>query len=575
MKKLILLFFIVYSQLSIVNSYSQSINLYEDSVHAPFVYGVASADPTDTSVLIWTAVIPDNSFQGETINWQVSADSVFSIVITGGTVMLDSINGYTIKIDATGLDAGMKYYYRFEWLGNYSVTGITYTAFTDTPDSLNLALVSCSSLFSGYFNGYRHLAEMPGMKGLIHVGDFIYDFVDGNEQIRVPVGLEDPNDTITEDWRERHRLYLTDPDLREARRKFPWIVTWDNHDVVRSNPGHSSQAFREFVPFREDPSDTIRIWRKVSYGPLLDIFMIDINIEGGVDTFPSGSPKAMYDEQFSWLKNGLSTSTAKWKFIGSEKLFAQWELGGLALPGSGLSKTWNGYPESRDSLLIHLRDNNVDNTVILSGDLHMNVWSDVALDPFDSITGNGSLAIEMMGTSLTRGNLDESGIPFSLQNNFETASMNANPHETYVNLFDHGFNYISLFNDSLVARSYLCPIITLNTTITLDATRICRAGENHWVRVSETSSVEETDKRTYIKVFPNPSTTGIFTVLLPGEEKYNSLSVLDATGIQCYSKSTIKDGLQIINLQQFSTGVYFLEAIKADGNRSGMKLVIQ
>ena len=162
---------------------AQSINLYEDTVHTPFVYGVASGDPADTSVLIWTATIAAPSFHNELINWELSTDSLFSVLTLSGTETVDSSHGYTINAEATGLQPDMKYYYRFEWQGNYSVTGITYTAFATEPDSLNLGLVSCSSLFSGYFNGYRQLAHMPGMKGLIHVGDYIYDFFDNDESI--------------------------------------------------------------------------------------------------------------------------------------------------------------------------------------------------------------------------------------------------------------------------------------------------------------------------------------------------------------------------------------------------------
>ncbi len=555
---------------------AQSINLYEDSVHTPFVYGVASGDPTDTSVLIWTATIAAPSFHSELINWELSTDSLFSVQIVSGTEMVDSSHGYTINTEATGLQAGMKYYYRFEWQGNYSVTGITYTAFADEPDSLNLGLVSCSSLFSGYFNGYRQLAHMPGMKGLIHVGDFIYDFADDNELIRIPADFTEPDDTITENWRAIHRLYLTDPDLREARRMFPWICTWDNHDVVRSNPAHSSQAYREFVPFRGDASDSLRIWRKVSYGPLLDIFMIDINIQGGIDTFPSGTLKAMSDEQFDWLKAGLAASTAKWKFIGSEKLFAQWDLTGFPLPGSGLSKTWNGYPESRDSLLTHLRDNNIDNTVILSGDFHMNIWSDITTDPFnplvyDSATGNGSIAIEMMGISLSRGNLDESGVPYSLAPNFHQASLNANPHQQYINLFDNGFNTISLFSDSLVARSYLCPILELSDAIVLDAKRVCMADDNHWQRVLSTS-VEEIGVSGSFMVYPNPASDFI-TFTTPDNNVAVTVTIYSATG-QLVHSEIVSNNQQQIKVSNLRSGMYMMEA-RSDKGTEVQKLIIQ
>jgi alkaline phosphatase D len=261
---------------------SQSLNLNLDNAHAPFVYGVASADPSENSVLIWTAVAPEVSLHNATITWQISADSLFASVLNNGTLTIDSGKGYTVKTDVTGLSQGSTYYYRFEHAGNYSSVGITYTAFSSSLDSMKFGLVSCSSLFSGYFNAYRQMAAMPGMRALVHVGDVIYDGVDPEEEVRVPEGAEeDLRDSILEDWRARHRLYLSDPDFREARRKFPWIVTWDNHDVYRSNPATGAKAFREFVPFREDETDSTKVYRKVSMGPLVDFFMIDYQYRRG------------------------------------------------------------------------------------------------------------------------------------------------------------------------------------------------------------------------------------------------------------------------------------------------------
>ncbi len=560
---------------------SQSLNLNLDNAHAPFVYGVASADPSENSVLIWTAVAPDVSLHNATITWQISADSLFASVLNNGTLTIDSGKGYTVKTDVTGLSQGITYYYRFEHAGNYSTVGITYTAFSSSLDSMNFGLVSCSSLFSGYFNAYRQMAAMPGMRALVHVGDVIYDGVDPEEAVRVPEGAEeDLRDSIQEDWRARHRLYLSDPDFREARRKFPWIVTWDNHDVLRRNPAIGAKAFREFVPFREDETDSTKVYRKVSMGPLVDFFMIDINTEGGIDSFGVGNLKAMSDEQFEWLLDGLQNSTAKWKCIGSQKLMAQWDLLGAPLPGSGLSKTWNGYPQSRELLLSHLQDNNIDNVVVLSGDFHMNIWSDLSLDPFDSsvydtITGEGSIAIEMMGTSLTRGNLDESGLPYSFRTTLETNSMNANPQQHYLNLFDHGFNTVTLFDDSLVGRSFVCPILTLSDSMVLDAMRVCRAGDNRWQRVQQYTSIAEYDPEFEFSVFPNPSSGKNLNILLPENESNIRVELRDAKGRLWMVKNFANGGQHVLNAPATAAGMYFLNVTLSGGNWASKTVVFQ
>jgi alkaline phosphatase D len=571
-----LLALLLFLSASVANA--QSFNLSPDSAHAPFIYGVASGDPTVDGVLIWSATQPADSLHGRTINWQLGTDSLFATSIATGTYVLDSSWGYTATVDVTGLQPATRYYYRFSMQGSNSVTGVTYTAPTGSLDSIPMALVSCSSLFSGYFNAYRQLARLP-LKALIHVGDYIYDFVDGNEQVRMPPeALIGPRDTVTEDWRARHRLYLTDPDLREARRLYPWICTWDNHDVARSNPGKSSRAYREFVPFRQDPSDSIRIWRKVSYGQLLDIFMIDINLVNNNGTFTSGSPKAMSDAQFNWLKAGLKNSTATWKLIGSEKLFSPWDLGGLPLPGGGLSRTWNGYPQSRDSLLIHLRDNQINNTVILSGDFHMNIWSDVPLNPFDSLaysraTGAGSLAIEIMGTSVSRGNLDESGLSPSFQTGLQSSSLQLNPQQRYLNLYDHGFNTFTLSADSLVAKSYLCPILTKTDSMLLEAVWVSKAGENHWQRPAIATGITAIEPAGKLQVYPNPSATGLFTVNTAGLKGPLTLTVCDLTGRQLLKREVTGGSTYPLNTQALPTGSYILYA---DGKkvRQSIKLLV-
>lgn len=564
--------------LSVSFARAQSFNLAPDSAHAPFIYGVASGDPAANGVLIWTATSPTDSLHGRTITWSIATDSLFTTSLSTGTHLLDSSWGYTVKIDVTGLQPATRYYYRFSMQGINSVTGVTYTAPTGSLDSIPLALVSCSSLFSGYFNGYRQLARLP-LKALIHVGDYIYDFVDPNEEVRMPPeALIGPRDNVTEDWRARHRLYLLDPDLREARRLYPWICTWDNHDVARSTPAKSSRAYREFVPFREDPSDSIRIWRKVAYGSLLDVFMIDINLVDQTDTFPGGSIKAMSDTEFNWLKDGLKNSTATWKIIGSEKLFSRWELGGLALPGSGLGRTWNGYPQSRDSLLIHLRDNNINNTVVLSGDFHMNIWSDIPLNPFDSVaysraTGAGSLAIEMMGTSLTRGNLDESGLPVSFQAGLQNSSLQINPHQRYINLYDHGFNTLTLSADSLIAKSYLCPILTKTDSIKLEAVWTSKAGDNHWLRPAIPTGISAIEPAGQLKVYPNPSANGVFTVNTGSLKGPLTLTLCDLTGKQLLKREATGGTTFTLNNQPLPTGGYILYADGKQGRQS-VKLLV-
>jgi alkaline phosphatase D len=568
----------VFAFLTALEVQCQPINLSPDT-HVPFVYGVASGDPSSSSVIIWTATEPNPQFHGAVATWKLAKDSLLANVVQSGNATLDSNSGYTIKQEVSLLQADTRYFYSFSINGSNSTTGITRTAPSAGSNGLSFALVSCSSLFSGYFNGYRQIASMKNLNGLIHVGDYIYDFVDAEERVRIPQPEPpDPDDNSVEDWRNRHRLYLQDPDLREAKRVMPWIHTWDNHDVLRNNPGASSKAFREFVPFKEDAQDTLKIWRSIRYGNLLDIMMIDINVEARKDSFLSGNKAVMTNVQFNWLKNELKNSTATWKFIGSEKLFSPWNLQGIALPGGGLGGTWNGFTESRDSLLSHIQKNNIKNTVVLSGDLHMNLWSDLAIDPlnpqlYEKATGNGGLGMEIMGTSISRGNVDESGISATLKNFLHNNSLSLNPHQQYINLYDHGFNVISINNDSLVAHSYLCPILTNTNTITLEASRTAFVNENHWKRAAP-SAVSEIKLSNKIPLYPNPSNNGFFTVDLSSMQSPSEVLVVDASGKVVLPRTTFFIGKHQLNSMPLAVGIYFV-GVESAGQRFIERIVVQ
>ncbi len=181
-------------------------NMYGDSIHAPFYHGVASGDPLPGSVILWTRITPaPMDFNPYTVNYQLATDSLFASVVAFGSVITDSSFDWTIKVDVTGLSANTVYYYRFDdGAGNYSQRGRTRTAPSGSTSDLRFAVFSCSSVFSGFFNGYARVAEKAdSLNAAIHLGDYIYDFVDADEQVRVPSPFPiDP--TTLEGWRDRH-----------------------------------------------------------------------------------------------------------------------------------------------------------------------------------------------------------------------------------------------------------------------------------------------------------------------------------------------------------------------------------
>ena len=193
----------------------------------PFAHGVASGDPTSDRVLLWTRVTADADLA---VQWEVATDAAFDTIVAQGEVTATAASDHTVQVEASGLDPATTYYYRFVADGSRSEVGRTRTAPGPGTDAVRLAVVSCSSIYSGFFNAYRRIAERDELDLLVHVGDYIYDFPDEDELIRIPDPFpESPNDLAS--WRATHAYHLTDPDLRAARAAHPWIMLWDNHDV--------------------------------------------------------------------------------------------------------------------------------------------------------------------------------------------------------------------------------------------------------------------------------------------------------------------------------------------------------
>lgn len=494
-------------------------NMFADSAHAPFLHGVASFEPLPDGIVLWTRLDPGSQVVGSvSFNWEVASDSMFSNVISSGVTGSDSSRDWTAAISVQGLAADTYYWYRFERNGNYSATGRTRTAPAGSVSRAKFGVVSCSSIYSGFFNGYRRIGERDDLNLLIHLGDYIYDFVDPDEEIRVPAPYPSVPGSLSE-WRERHKYYLLDPDLRYARQQHPWVVIWDNHDmdndsVVRLN---AIQAFQEYVPIRlADSNRTDIIYRNYSFGDLVEVIMMDILVFRDVDNVPGAGPSILGNAQFAWLDQTLQASTAKWRILGSQNMMSTWSSSNLPswFPfGNGQvfdPSSWDGYGDDRDRVMDVLIQNQIGNNIVISGDAHLSQASDLCKDPFDPQlydpnTGVGAVGVEFLPTSISRGNLDEMGFGGILAAIATTASLAGNPHHQYSEFTEHGYGIIDVRPDSALAQYWYTPILNQSSSQSMGAELIVRDGENHWSRGPLTGSVEAATPEMELSAFPNPS----------------------------------------------------------------------
>src|SRR5204862_180101 len=151
--------------------------------------------------------------------------------------------------------------------------------------------VSCQDVNEGKLNAYRRMIyedeRAPAAEQVafvLHLGDFIYEVVEYPDEVKTRYDRtiyevarfpEDHSHKVSnfhiplslDGYRAVYKGYLTDPDLQDARARWPFVCIWDNHEfswqgwqsIVKAGrferPGQSikvaaNQAWFEYIPAR-------------------------------------------------------------------------------------------------------------------------------------------------------------------------------------------------------------------------------------------------------------------------------------------------------------------------------------
>ena len=512
----------------------------------PFYHGVASGDPLEDRVIIWTRVTPD-SLNGApvTVRWRLATDPQLRDVVRTGEVTTDARRDYTVKVDVDGLGAGRTYYYGFTALDRNSLTGRTKTTPTGDVEQLRFGVVSCSNFQAGYFNGYGRLADRNDLDAVVHLGDYIYEygnFVEGtgNPAVWDQRVLEPATEIVTLfDYRARFGTYHLDEDLIRMHQQHPMIAVWDDHEFANNSytdgatnhqegegdwedrKNASRQAYFEWMPVREQREEKT-VYRSLRYGSLADLIMLDTRIIGRDEQAPLTSDPSLLSadrtmlgtEQKTWLLDRLRTSTARWKLIGNQVIFSEFNIGWSgALIGQDYERAestfldiWDGYPAERSQIVDFIRDEEIENVVILTGDFHTSMAFEVADPPvtvdfeddqpvyrpnaYDPATGAGAVAVEFASPSVASANFDETTAPaiaLALQNQLNQplspalnlGSGNPNPHMKYVDLTQHGYYILDVREERVQADYFYTPVLERTPEENFDRGLSSRAGTNH------------------------------------------------------------------------------------------------
>jgi alkaline phosphatase/alkaline phosphatase D len=457
------------------------------SAAATFLHGVASGDPLPDGVLLWTRVTPTpeaapGSGLGPdvTVRWQVAADAGFATVVASGAVATGPGRDHTVKVDVRGLSPASTYWYRFGLDDVWSPTGRTHTA--PAPDAevarLRAGVVSCANWEAGYFGAYRLLAARGDLDLVIHLGDYIYEYASGGFAAAGDVirPHEPRHEILTlADYRIRHGQYKTDPDLRALHASVPWVITWDDHEVANDawsggaeNHSPSTEgdyaarraaahkAYFEWMPVRAGESGAI--FRRMRFGRLAELSMLDLRTYRSQQSAAVNDPARTItgDDQMSWLKDGLTTSTARWKLVGNPVMISRldvstlpsWLLVPLAallgLPSTGAVNVdqWDGYNADRDELVGYLRAHNTRDVVFLTGDIHTS-WANELVT---RATGAEPAGAEFVVPSVTSDNVNDFiGVPAGIVGPIGAGLVRAlNPHVKWAELDNHGYGVLDL-----------------------------------------------------------------------------------------------------------------------------------
>lgn len=275
-----------------------TIGLTPEDASKVFSHGVASGDPDQTSVVIWTRI---SSVDKETsCDWFLASDAGFKNIVSQGQFLTSDKRDFTVKVLVDNLAPGNAYFYRFEVNGTSSMFGQTQTLPTGHVKELTLAIATCSNYPFGYFNAYESIANDLEIDLVIHLGDYIYEYgVDGyggETGKRIGRNHHPSHEILTlEDYRQRHAQYKSDQGSLAMHARHPMIVIWDDHESA-NNPwtdgaqNHqaeegdwterrkaSLQAYYEWLPIRDPANDKDRgnYWRHYKFGDLASIITLE------------------------------------------------------------------------------------------------------------------------------------------------------------------------------------------------------------------------------------------------------------------------------------------------------------
>ena len=408
----------------------------------PFTLGVASGYPSPDGFVLWTRLAPRPFEPGGGLapepvpmRWEVAEDQAFSRIVASRAEFPGPEWAHSVHAEVRGLRPDRWYWYRF--LAGDAVSPVGRTRTAPAPGStaarLRFAFASCQHFEHGYYTAHRHLAA-DDLDLVVFLGDYIYESSFRRNPVRTHERTDEP--VTLDEYRGRYAQYKADKDLQAVHHAFPWIVTWDDHEVDndyaddRQEDGappdefllRRAAAYRAYYEHMPLPAamrprgPAMQIRTTLDWGRLARFHLLDgrqYRSPQACPKRPSGGSEVDYLEcaelrsasrtmlgaaQEAWLDREFASSRAAWNLVAQPVLMAQRKntSGEKQLVWSD---SWDGYPGARRRLLESIAARKLANPVVLSGDVHMHFVADLKLDFNDS--QSAAVASEFVGTSIT------------------------------------------------------------------------------------------------------------------------------------------------------------------------------
>ncbi|WP_165799511.1 alkaline phosphatase D family protein [Sphingomonas oleivorans] len=371
----------------------------------PFALGVASGDPSQDGFVIWTRLVGPGQepldAAAVALRYEVAGDASFRRIFRAGSAVAHPERAHAVHVEIEGLPPGRRYWYRFHALGATSPAGRAATV-PRTADRLRLAVTSCQHWEQAQFGVYRDIvAADPDL--IVQLGDYIYEqSYPDQPKVRL-FGAAEPKDL--DGYRRRHALYKSDPELQAAHRAAPWIVTWDDHEVLNDYANLANReglppelfgrrraaayrAYFEHMPIRPSlwsNGNAPHLYRALDWADLVSMSVLDtrqyrtappcaapnmarnVRLHGCAEVDrPDRSMLGGAQEQ--WLTARLAGEYRPWTLIAQQIFFAPLYLDGAR--SETFSDQWDAYAAARARLLDRLAGPSIQNPFVLSGDVH-------------------------------------------------------------------------------------------------------------------------------------------------------------------------------------------------------------